>query len=779
MVLQRRLPEYRLAMFEELHRLLRAEGVQLHVVHGQGTSREVARHDEALLPWAVRVRSHAYSVGRTLLSYLRVPIGLIWRQDLVVLPHESGFLANYLILGLRLLGGPRVAFWGHGAAPRSFRSDPRGWFRASTTKLADWWFAYTKLSTERVVATGFPAERITCLNNSIAPALSSSRGQATPSAEAPGAVPRAGRLRPVGLFLGSLTAEKRLDFLVEAADQIRCRIPDFELVIIGDGPMRPALEQAAASRPWFRLEGAAHGIEKAKLAASARAMLSPGMVGLNIVDSFALGVPLVATDFPGHSPEISYLEHGQNGLFAANSVPAFAETTIQVLLDDALHAHLVEGCQRAARTYTLEAMARNFATGLLAALAPQMAASPGSDHSDRRPVVAVLWRSFLPYHLARLRQTAELLGTLGYRVVGVEVADRDAAYRPGPVIADGSERLCLFPATLYQALSPLQIRRRVMECLAALAPDLTLAPATPFPEGMAAILHRNRTGSRVVLMDDAWERTDPRGTLTRMVKRLIHQSVDGMLIPSQRHAPYFRRLGMGEERLILGVNAVDNARIGAVAAAARRNALETRSRLGLPDRYLLFLGRFLARKGLHTLLTAYRKAWPEGGGASGLVLAGAALQDLPSDLQLPLEATCLGPLAGDDVFSTIALADALVVPSSHDQWALVVNEGMAAGVPVIVSDGCGAATLVNHGENGFCFPSGDAAALSVLLATLVAATPAERAAIGQAAQRTISAWGLESFAFGVEQALRLPRRVHPRLLSVLACAAWTGRVRTY
>jgi glycosyltransferase involved in cell wall biosynthesis len=57
--------------------------------------------------------------------------------------------------------------------------------------------------------------------------------------------------------------------------------------------------------------------------------------------------------------------------------------------------------------------------------------------------------------------------------------------------------------------------------------------------------------------------------------------------------------------------------------------------------------------------------------------------------------------------SRIALADVLVLPSRWDGWGMVVNEALTAGVPVIVSDRCGAADLIQHGVNGFVFRSED------------------------------------------------------------------------
>jgi glycosyltransferase involved in cell wall biosynthesis len=64
-------------------------------------------------------------------------------------------------------------------------------------------------------------------------------------------------------------------------------------------------------------------------------------------------------------------------------------------------------------------------------------------------------------------------------------------------------------------------------------------------------------------------------------------------------------------------------------------------------------------------------------------------------------------MASDDIPRRLARADLLVLPSRWDGWGVVVNEALAVGVPVIVSDQCGVADLIQPGINGFVFRSED------------------------------------------------------------------------
>lgn len=96
-------------------------------------------------------------------------------------------------------------------------------------------------------------------------------------------------------------------------------------------------------------------------------MLNPGLIGLAILDAFAAGLPVVTTDFHGHSPEIAYLQHGYNGLM----VPAAQLVTevTKLLQQPDLLRQLASGAVKSAEHYSLDAMVSAFVGGLQPLLA--------------------------------------------------------------------------------------------------------------------------------------------------------------------------------------------------------------------------------------------------------------------------------------------------------------------------------------------------------------------------------------------------------------------------
>jgi glycosyltransferase involved in cell wall biosynthesis len=357
-VVQEFLTHYRVDFFAQLRDRLAAHDVVLDLVVGAPDDERSQRSDTAELPWATRVRPRHLRLGNAGTVVWLPALRRCRAADLVVVEQGNRHLLNYLLFATRKLGGPRVAFWGHGRNRQSRRPAglkerwKRRWLRAP-----DWWFAYTRSVADEVVAAGYPRERVTVVQNSIRPAVASgsSSGDRVP-----------GRC----VFLGSLYDDKRLDVLIDAADVVAARVPEFRLDIVGAGPRASFLAGAARTRPWLTLDGPLRDAELAARLTDAQVLLLPGLVGLAVVEAFAAGTPVVTMDWAHHSPEFDYLEDGVNAriLPLGTTAAEFGAAVAALLADPVAIETLRAGCRAAAATYTLEAMAANFATGVLAAI---------------------------------------------------------------------------------------------------------------------------------------------------------------------------------------------------------------------------------------------------------------------------------------------------------------------------------------------------------------------------------------------------------------------------
>lgn len=360
-IVQRRLTHYRVPLFTALREALAGRGIHLELLVGHGTSAEEKKHDTGTLPWARSIPTHYWLAGRLCWQSL----GMHLRDaDLVITTQENKLLRNHLLMLM-----PRrfkLAFWGHGANLQSnSRNGLKERFKRWTTNQVDWWFAYTELSSSLVKTAGFPSERITVLNNAVDTSELLRQWQSVTCEETQELRESMGFGEgPVGVYIGSLYADKRLDFLFAAAEGVREKIPNFHLLILGDGPERNKVREWCEEHSWGRWAGACFGREKAIYMSMAQVMLNPGLVGLGILDAFVTRVPMLTTDCGMHSPEIAYLKNGVNGIMTVNELNAYVDACVHLLHDELALSTLRSGSAASAHEYTVENMAQRFSNGV-------------------------------------------------------------------------------------------------------------------------------------------------------------------------------------------------------------------------------------------------------------------------------------------------------------------------------------------------------------------------------------------------------------------------------
>ena len=155
---------------------------------------------------------------------------------------------------------------------------------------------------------------------------------------------------------------------------------------------------------------------------------------------------------------------------------------------------------------------------------------------------------------------------------------------------------------------------------------------------------------------------------------------------------------------------------------------------------VVFVGQLIHRKGVDVLLDAITPMLKETPNLRlSLIGAGPERDQIAARLQVDgiSERVLLeGVRPSAEMHSRLAQADLLVAPSRWDGWALVINEALSAGIPVIASDRCGGADVICHGVNGYVFRSEDVGALRACLRAFMVA---DRMEMHAAALQTSSA----------------------------------------
>jgi len=390
-------------------------------------------------------------------------------------------------------------------------------------------------------------------------------------------------------------------------------------------------------------------------------------------------------------------------------------------------------------------------------------------------------RLYWPSRIAALQQALERRGDI---LFVVEIAGKGSPYAFSG--NDAAHRvnnwIRLFPEARMEDISPLAASRALLGALDQLYPDVVLAGGIAYPSGATAVYWAKSRQRSVVIFDDVRPEDVPRSAFVDRIKQVIYGQVDAVLCPAEPWVEGLRRWRFRREQMFFGVDVVDN---DFWSGSPCDEPLPAGQRW--PESYFLAVGRQIAAKNFLFLLQTYEKyrsvVGPERALPLILVGEGPERSELEGYIKMKkLRHVHLIPfVSAGRLRAFYQRAAALVLPSKAETWGLVVNEAMAAGLPVLVSDACGCSSvLLKEGVNGYGFsPSRPDELLDALLRfTLLDGS--ERAAMGEESRRIVDGWGLGRFVRGSLQAMDyavMNRKDCRSMPAWLVMKNWKGRYR--
>ena len=401
-------------------------------------------------------------------------------------------------------------------------------------------------------------------------------------------------------------------------------------------------------------------------------------------------------------------------------------------------------------------------------------------NGDGASKVAVLFHRLGPYHFARLRAAGRLLP-----IVAIESSGVDETYAWD--LVSGSEqfdRVTLFERSDAQQLPARDVVGRVASALAKVQPAVVVIPGWNDSAPLGALRWCVQKHVPVIIMSESTAWDERRVFWKECIKRRLVALCSAAVVGGSVHADYISKLGMPRDRVFLGYDAVDNGYFAEKAAESRKQKAESREKFGLPERYFLASARFVEKKNLQRLIKAYAfyrqkaetlKSEMLKSQIWDLILLGdgelrSSLKSQVSSLNLQDHIQMPGFKQYHELPAYYALASAFVHASTTEQWGLVVNEAMASGLPVLVSNRCGCAqALVQEAKNGFTFDPLNVERLAGLMHK-ISAFNFPLSQFGAESQRLISSWGPDRFAQGLKDAVEMALKAPPRK------AGWPGRL---
>jgi glycosyltransferase involved in cell wall biosynthesis len=343
-----------------------------------------------------------------------------------------------------------------------------------------------------------------------------------------------------------------------------------------------------------------------------------------------------------------------------------------------------------------------------------------------------------------------------YEVHAIELAATQRLYQWQPVPSLAQCPLTtLFSGALEDA-GFLRVAKSLWAVLNRVNPDVLLVPGYASAAILAAAWAK-RHGRVSILMSESNYNDHRRSQFREWIKsQLIQRLFDAATVGGKEALNYLCKLGMRESVISRFYDVVDNTFYGRGCDDLRRSPQPEQQSFPIP--YFLYVGRLAPEKNVATLLQAFAKYRCRGGQAELIVVGDGALRH-----QLEAEAHLLGVANAthfpghkttDELLPFYAFAMALILPSTREPWGLVVNEAMASGLPVVVSNRCGCrCDLVRPGENGFLFSPTDAENLAQHLMLLTNLGQQERAALGQRSREIIAEYTPQAWVKSLAQVL--------------------------
>jgi glycosyltransferase involved in cell wall biosynthesis len=250
------------------------------------------------------------------------------------------------------------------------------------------------------------------------------------------------------------------------------------------------------------------------------------------------------------------------------------------------------------------------------------------------------------------------------------------------------------------------------------------------------------------------ERKGIKSVIKSIFLNWIYKHVDHAFYVGTNNKAYFKRYGLKEDQLTFAPHAIDNARFE-IDRSAEAKQLRSSLNIGNNDILILYAGKFEPVKNVKTLVAAFANLTKTN---AHLLLVGNGIDEEElrsfSATQNLKNVHFLNFVNQSYIPVVYQAADIFCLPSLSETWGLAVNEAMACGKAILLSNKVGCAVdLVSIDKNGYIFEAGNITDLTKKLTMLISNSKNELSQMGKYSNEIIRNWDFETQVKAIEAAI--------------------------
>lgn len=312
--------------------------------------------------------------------------------------------------------------------------------------------------------------------------------------------------------------------------------------------------------------------------------------------------------------------------------------------------------------------------------------------------VLILNNDLRVYWKRRINFLHQYLAANNIQFYAVELFGEGSPYAFDPFDSKEDWWSCLFPENNYSELSKIAISQKIFDKLNEINPDIVIGGSIVFFSGAIGLRWARQHKKKFVMFDDGKPSDIKRNKLVQFVKDTLIKQADALWLPSADYDAEYHYLD-ADTIIFHGFNCIDN------------DQFKFEDKKTVDHKNIVCVARLVPIKNMGNLLRAWKIIEDSGTDYKLNVIGNGPLYEPLSKLVLALNLRSVnffGAINNNDLPLHLYNADAFVLASYSESWGLVVNEAMAAGLPVILSNKINAAhALLKEGINGYSFNPND------------------------------------------------------------------------